>query len=281
MNGHERESRIGLTFHRTFSLNTPSISKILNLSYKVDGQIKTVREIEESTGLGSVYVNAMPQYARACGLMEMGGYRLTPFGELVCRQDLHLMHQDTLWLMHYHLSAPHGPGPAFWTHLVTKFLPFGKDVCGADVAQEIARFQESQAHNVNVKDRAVRSTATVFLGTYTKSDGLGRLGLIKTVSGRSGFVRVSESQSAPVDVVAVALADYWAAHFGEQITVSLDELARDDGFARVMWMSNRQLDEVLMSLKRENIVDLYRVAPPYQVVRRWSNNDELLARLYE
>jgi hypothetical protein len=183
--------------------------------------------------------------------------------------------------MHYHMGAPRGPGPAFWAHLVTKFLIFGEEVGGTAVAEEIARFNQSREGAQALQARTQRSTATVFLGTYTKTDGLGRLGLLKKVPGRDGYVRVSESQSPPLGAVACALADYWAAQFGEQTTVSLSELARDDGFTRVMWMNYRQLDEALEALRREGVVDLYRVAPPYQVARLWSSKDDLLARLYE
>lgn len=274
------KNRIGLAFHESFALNLPSVSAILKLSRTNEGRI-TPRIIADQTSLGPNYVRSMPQYARATGLMEMGSYRLTPLGEAVCLHDPNLENPTTLWVMHYHLSAPNGPGPAFWSHLVTKYLALGKDVYRADVAQEISRFQVSQVGKADVKERTARSTATVFLGTYTKSDALGHLGLIRIISERDGYLQISESQSPPSGVVAFALADHWATHFGEQITVSLSELARDDGFARVMWMNYRQLDEVLIALKRENIVDLYRVAPPYQVVRQWSNKGELLARLYE
>ncbi len=274
------KDRIGLSFHESFALSLPSVRAILRLSHDNEGRI-TPKTIKDQTSLGLNYVRSMPQYARGSGLIEMGGYRLTPLGEVVCLHDPNLENPTTLWAMHYHLSAPQGPGPTFWSHLVTEGLNLGDEVSVEEVAEQIARFQASQPGTVALKQRTVRTTATVFLGTYTKSDGLGPLGLIKKVSGRDGYVRLSEPQSPPVGVVAFALADYWGAHFGEQITVSLSELARDDGFARIMWMNYQQLDEILMALKRENIVDLYRIAPPYQVVRRWSNKVELLARLYE
>jgi len=274
------KDRIGLSFHESFALSIPSVRAILRLSHDNEGRI-TPETIRDQTHLGPNYVKSMPQYARASGLIEMVGYRLTPLGEVVCLHDPNLENPTTLWAMHYHLSAPQGPGPTFWSHLVTKALNLGDEVSVEEVAEQIWRFQATQTGNVAYKQRTVRTTATVFLGTYTKSDGLGPLGLMRMVSGRHGYVRLSEWQSPPVGVVAFALADYWATYFGDQVTVSLSELAKDDGFARLMWMNYRQLDEVLMALKRENIVDLYRVAPPYQLVRRWSNKGELLARLYE
>lgn len=274
------EQRVGLTFHRTFPLNTPSISKILAVSSETQGRTNA-SEIRESTGLGTIYVEAMPRYARACGLIEMKNYQLTRLGELVYRHDPHLMHPITLWLMHYHISAPQGPGPAFWSHLVTRFLPFGDKIAAADIVTEIAGFLDHQHDDQTFQARTVRSTATVFVRTYAKTDGLGRLGLLNEVQGRDGWVQVSDPQSPPLSVVAYALADYWAAYYGDQQTVSLSELARDSGFGRAMWMDNRRLNEALDALRIEGVLDLYRIAPPYQVARRWSAKADLLAHLYQ
>ena len=275
-----QKNRIGLAFHESFALSLPSVSAILHLSRTNEGRI-TPKIIADQTSLGPNYVRSMPQYARATGLMEMGSYQLTPLGETVCLHDPNLINPTTLWVMHYNLSAYEGPGPAFWSHLVTSYLSFGMDVSRSEVAQEIYRFRVSQNSKADVKERTAQSTATVFLGTYTKSDALGRLGLIRTVSERDGYVRVSESQPPPSGVVAFALADHWEQHFGEQQTVSLSELSRDDGFSRLMWMNYQQLDDVLMDLKRKNIVDLFRIAPPYQVARLWSNKTELLTGVYQ
>ena len=270
--------RVGLSFHESFALNLPAIRAVLALSRERDGEI-TSKAIRDQTALGPNYVKSMPQYARACGLMEIGNYKLTPFGDLVSRDDPQLQNHNTLWLMHYHISAPQGPGPAFWSHLVGGFLTFGEEVGRNEIVEEIAGFDQRQRDKA-LQLRTERTAATVFLGTYTKSDGLGPLGLLETFGERDTYVRVSESQSPPLGATACALGDYWAAHFGEQLTVSLGELAKDGGFARVMWMDHLCLDEVLSSLNRMNIVDLYRVAPPFQVARRWTNQDELLARLY-
>lgn len=274
-----KNNRIGLSFHESFTLNVPAVSKILNLSLANEGRIDSTI-IENQTSLGPNYVKSMPKYARATGLMEMGSFKLTPLGEVVCVHDPNLTNPTTLWAMHYHLSAPNGPGPVFWANLITNYLVFGKEVSRFEVAQEISRSRMSQDNKPAIKERTAQSTATVFLGTYTKSDALGQLGLIRAISERNGYSRISESQSPPSSIVAFALADHWERCYGEQQTVSLNELARDDGFARVMWINYQQFDEILMDLKRKNIVDLYRIAQPYQVARLWSNKTELLNALY-
>ncbi len=274
-----KDNRIGLTFHETFPLNLPAVSKILNLSLTNKGRIDS-KIIASQTSLGPNYVKSMPRYARATGLMEMGSFELTPLGKTVCLYDPNLVNPTTLWMMHYHISAPNGPGPAFWSHLITNYLVFGKEVSRSDVADEISRFRTSQDSKADIKLRTAQDAATILLGTYTKNDALGQLGLIMATSGRDGYLRVSESQSPPSGAVAFALADHWETHFGEQQTVSLSELAKDDGFARLMWMNYQQFDEILMDLKHKNIVDLYRIAQPYQVTRLWANKAQLLSGLY-
>lgn len=273
-------SRISLAFHESFALSLPSIAPVLRLSHENAGLISS-STIRAQTSLGPNYVKAMPRYARACGLMEMGSYRLTPFGETVCQHDPHLTQPATLWLMHYHLSAPHGPGPAFWSHLVTRCLPFGEEIAARELASEINRFVQQQGEARPLQERTIRSSATVFIRTYTKSDGLASLGLLEEGRGRDRNVTVADPQSPPPSAVACALADYWSFHHGDQVTLRVSELAKGDGFARVMWMDPRLLDNTLEALRLKGVLDLYRVAPPYEVVRLWSSNDELLSRLYD
>ena len=59
----------------------------------------------------------MPRYALGAGLLN-SDYSLTPFGQSVVRPIHCSKSSDTLWLMHYFLSAPHGPGPSFWHELL-------------------------------------------------------------------------------------------------------------------------------------------------------------------
>lgn len=275
-----RSDRLSTAFHETFALSLPASSAIMRLSEQTKGTLSPTT-IRAATSLGTNYVKAMPRYARGCGLLDMGSYNLTPLGEAVSRHDPYLADPKTLWLMHYHLTAPHGPGPAFWSHLVTRCLPFGEEVTDKALAAEVDHFLSDQPGASALQERTIRSTITAFLGTYTKSDGLGSLRLLREVAPRSGRYHVSESQSPPPSVVAYALADYWQFHFPDHSTLNLAELARDDGFARIMWMAPQQLDAVLDELRRSGVLDVYRTAPPYQVAWSHRNVADLTARIYE
>lgn len=274
--------RLYLTFHETFALSLPSVAQILDLAQEYAGNL-TVPKIRTETGLGNVYAIVMPRYARGCGLIRFGSHTVTAFGKVVSKCDPNLAHPATLWLMHYHMSAPHGPGPAFWSHLVTARLPYGRDVSGPEIASALSDYLAEQSGGLQLQDRSIRSSATVFLGSYVKSDGLGRLGLLHESSRglpKSKVYTVSQPQSPPLGAVAYALADYWNANYGDRTTVSLSDVANEDGFARIMWMDGSRVESVLDSLRRLGVLDIYRVAPPYQVARLWSNKAELLDRLY-
>jgi hypothetical protein len=268
--------RMYTVFHESFSLSLPSIAKILRLS-ATQGSSLSSTDIVRETNLGSGYVKAMPRYGRACGLIDLSGFGLTPFGELAAGLDPHLTHSSTLWLMHYHLSAPHGPGPAFWSHLVSHCLPLDSEVESAAIVAALTDFLGERV----MSDRALRTTATVFLGTYAKADGLGRLGLLDAVTGKKALFRVSEAKSPPLWAFAYALADFWDANYGEQVTVSVGELSGANGFARSMWMDSRLFNACLEALRRVGVVDLYRAAQPYQVARLWNDKRELLQHIYD
>jgi hypothetical protein len=274
------EARIGFTFHRSFPLSLPSIAQVLTVAVHHKGQL-TAEIIREETSLGTIYVEAMPRYARGCGLLEMGSYKPTPLGMVVYEHDPDLRREVTWWLMHYHLSAPQGPGPAFWSELVRTALPFGEEIPNTRLAAKLADFLESRPGAKTLQPRTVQSTATVFVGSYTRSDALGGLGLLAE-TGQRGEKRliVAGPKSPPPFVVGYALADYWETNYRDQVTMDLDLLGRDDGFARVLWSDANHLEDALDELRRASLLDIFRVAPPYQVARLWSSKQDFVGRLY-
>ena len=271
--------RLGTAFHETFALNRPAVSSLLDLSVELQGQF-SADIARQRTALGNNYIKAMPRYARACGLLNLDDYRSTPLGQVVSREDSHLNHPVTLWLMHYHLTAPHGPGPLFWHHLVTRCFRIGNEISTSQVAELVSRFVEQHTGR-RLAERTAASTATVFLGTYAKLDGLGKLGILTTASGGDrGFYRVLQPNAPSLWTIAYALADYWDGVWSDRVTVNLSDLTQPTGFTSLFLMGSTQLEDVLRDLQREGLLEVHRVAPPYQVVRLWSHKDDLLERLY-
>lgn len=271
-----KTNRIGLTFHETFSLSRPAVGQVLSVMPQAPQKGALEKYLRENTALGTRYIKSMPRYATGAGLLDFDR-RLTRFGQYALRHDRLLEQQGTQWLMHYYLSAPQGPGPAFWHELVSNFFYVGHEFSKIQVERQIAAFVE-QTEGRALAERTIRSTATIFLGTYLKSDGLGGLGLLQELPDER--YQVTQPVSPPLWAVAYALLDYWTAQFGEQLTVSLDVLTAPGGFTSLFLLGQQDFNEVLRALQAERYVEVYRTAPPYQVVLLRRDPEPLLQKLY-
>lgn len=268
--------RIGTVFHETFALSRSAIAQVLKAVSSLDSHRSLFEYLRETTELGTRYCKAMPRYAQGAGLLTRGSALSIPFGEIAVQHDPHLMRKETQWLMHYHLSAPHGPGPLFWHGLVIEAMKPGRTFTTADVARDlervIHRFELPQP-----TDRALQSTATVFVGTYADNDGLSALGLLEKVGQR---YRMLEPEPPPLWVLAYTLADYWEHHWSDRLTVNLSDLGRPGGWASLFWMNQGAMGRQLSLLKQEGVIDLHRVAQPYQVVKLWADKVQFLEKIY-
>ena len=261
-----------LTFHRTFSLSRSSVAKVLRLAQENPGFNKD--DLATHTDLGTIYQEAMPRYAYRAGLLDEKN-RLTPFGRFAAAHDPALERPGTQWLLHYHLAAPHGP-TAFWHHLVVRRFLMGNTFTSSDLINDLSEFLRREAGK-EPAPRSVRSTVTVFIGTYLKSDGLKRLGLLEETQQET--YRVPAAPLPPLWALGYALAEYWQAHYGERLTVNLDDLSGEN-FAGVFLLSERGFTELLVQLKQEGMIDLHRTAHPYQVVLLQPSPEFALERLY-
>jgi hypothetical protein len=275
-------NRLGAVFHEAFSLSRPALKAVLEVrmdpSTATSWTPETARDelLRQRTGLGTRQVKAVPRYAVGAGLLG-AAYAATKLGAAVSIHDPLLETSATQWLMHYHLSAPHGPGPAFWHDVVVSHFKPGQEFTSNDIAAHISDFVE-RTEGKRLAPRSAQSTATVMLGSYTKPDGLQRLGLLESLS--DGRFRVQEPEPPPVAAFGVALVDYWQARFGSRLTVNLDELSGDRGLGSLFLVGSGRLGSLLRSLQAEGYVDVYRVAPPYQVVLLRPDMDSLLGWMY-
>lgn len=272
----ELPGRLGITFHRTFSLSRPGLTQVMDLDDIASGRKLERSAIRANTNLGPIYVEAMPRYGYGAGLLDENK-RKTIFGSFASKYDCLLEQAGTQWLMHYFLSAPHGPGPVFWHELVTCRFRSGDHFSTDEITEQIADvFQRLEGKPL--ANRSARSTATVFLGTYTKPDALGKLGILEETG--HDFYRVLEPEPPPVWAVAYALLDYWKGQFGHRSTVNLDDLYSERGLSHIFMIGPGRMGGILRAMQEEGYVDVYRVAPPYQVVLLNSDISCLLEKLY-
>ena len=272
--------RLGTVFHESFALNRPAVAKILELSADIEGGFNR-EQLRENSNLGTNYVKAMPRYTVGSGFIEDQTYMLTTLGRFVFEHDPYLNQFATLWLMHYHLSAPKGPGPLFWHYLVSQKLSYG-ELLDPNECMESVRTYLKSVDGTDLADRSARTLITVFVGTYTKEDSLGGLQLIEEAGDDEGKgYWLKEPDQPTVGAVGFALAHYWESVWGQANMIPLSELTQPGGFADLFFLSGFQLNGILRELASHGLLSLLQVAPPHQVSRGWEDKHIFLRYLYE
>lgn len=269
-----------MSFHETFRLDRSRLTEVLRVA-KHGGFSRAELE-EASTSLGKNMRRAFPRWGVGAGLLRVdkNRYVLSAFGEKSLDHDPALHRLDTQWLMHYHLCAPEGPGPKFWHDIFAKIIRAAKPFTRGEIEDAI-----QSADAAKIRDKLVQSTATVFLRTYTDSAGLGSLQLIRPVKHeRDRFELSLEAKPPSLWAFAYALVDHWGRVWQEQLTVGLDWLYQPGSLASLLLLDQSQVEDYLGRLQRDGWVEIFRVAPPFQLVRRWTDSKEkrraALQRLY-
>lgn len=268
-------ARSGPMFHESFALNRPAVAAVIQSIGRGESGDALSSMLRKMTNLGTNYVKAMPRYAACCGLREAGKNQLTPLGQHVLLHDASLSLLETQWLMHYHLSAPHGPGPRFWHDLTVRLPELESGFGGAKLTEEVGRSVQAEQGRT-LAERSIRSCATVYTGTYTKSEGLGALNLLQ--EGPDGYC-LGEPEAVPSGVLAYALAHYWEGQFGSVQTRNLSDLSEPGGFGSLFFLSQFALNRALRGLAGQGVLELWLQAPPHQVTRPPAP-DALLEGLY-
>jgi hypothetical protein len=273
------EKRLGPSFHRTFPFNCSAVSALLSLAarYESEPEVRITKDvIKKETLLGIQYVEAMPRYAQAGGLLDSKN-RLTPLGRRVAAHDVSLERRETLWMIHYHLARRDGLAPRFWGYLFEEVMHSGDSLERDRVASLIREVSQSQ-QDVLISDETAAAAATVFLKTYSSGESLGRLSILQDDGG--GCYSVLETESPTSIVFALVVADYWAKNLRETTSAFIDEFNKVGGPAQVLLMGRGQVNHAMRELSRMGLATVQLNQPPYQFSPLWKNQDELLDRIY-
>ena len=275
-------TRISYLFHESFPLSRPSIIKILRaiqgVSTSVNFKSRNTRLIffSENTQLGPNYVKAMPEYCKGSGLINFL-YGVAPFGQFASAYDQLLEASNTQWLMHYHLSSPSGPGPIFWHELVRTRFRSGDVLSAQEVSEQIGQiFLKTEGKPL--APRSARTTATIFLGTYTNTEGLGNLGILEKQS--DDYYRVLDPDPPSTWVITYALLHWWVNQFENQVTINLNELYGERGLTSLFMISRGRMNTCLEEMQDDGVIELYRIAPPYQIVLLRRDEEYILRKIY-
>jgi len=277
----KQPSQKGITFHRTFRLKRAAITQLLEvaLEYRLVGEeCPSPKAFREKTQLGTIYIEAMPRYAQITGLLDDDNC-LTPFGEAVARNELLQERKETQWLMHYHMCSPSSSSPDFWKETVLTYFLSGNTFTRATIEDFLSTFVEkTEGRTLSARD--TKTTARIFLDTYTNEDSLGSLGILEQLD-KNEYV-VQSPEPPPLWAFAYALIDYWKTTYGEdRLTVNLDELTARGGLGSIFLIGGGRMNSYLQRLQRKGIVDIFIVSPPYQVVLQETDEQAILEQLYD
>jgi hypothetical protein len=135
---------------------------------------------------------------------------------------------------------------------------------------------ESEPARINTK--TAQQAASVFLGSYSKADSLGPLGILEQID--PGRYVVTEPQPPPLWAFGYALADYWQANWPDMSTVSISKTSDAGGPGSLLLMGSGQVNQALGALQTEGLVTVQRRMPPFQVYKQWKSPKDFLERLY-
>lgn len=266
--------KLGTAFHESFRLNRSGISQILqiiaNHEVSADADRKlTYDDFREKTSLGANQVKSFRRYAYGTGFVDENE-RLTIFGRQAVKHDSNLNNTTTLWLMHYHMAAPHKQGPLFWNHLASNYFAPHSEFSRELVSNEIKSFSLTQGDR-ELADDTYKVAATTFLGSYAETDALGQLGILENQDAKY-FVR--QPKSVPVGAFACILADYWTGVWGERGDVLLREV-NEGPLATLLMVSSGEVNDLLGALSERGLVVRQRRVPPFKVSRGWNDVEAL------
>lgn len=268
--------RLGLAFHEGFSFVRSAVSQVLTVAGRKASDCKlNFSLLLQETSLGRNYAKAMPRYCQGAGLLDHRN-ELTPFGLRVFQSDRYLEQPETMWLCHYHLAASEGPGPEFWHTLVSDYMIAGDELKSAQLGEILKKISDNNGSPI--ADRTAQTAASVFLGTYSREDCFGRLGILEVREAGSYLVKQVEPP-APL-VFAFAVSDYWRRHLPDQTSVWIDEFNKAGGPAQTLLMGQGQISHAMRELGRMGIASVQLTQPPYQFSPLWRDQDDLLERIY-
>jgi len=266
--------RLAASFSETFPLDRSRLETVLQAALKKKEAGLSKADLAE-TNLGvnmrPVYLNWL--YGTGLGLRESndGTIALSLFGRVQATRPTRLSDTRTQWLMHYHLSASQGPGPLFWHQAITRFFEIEATFEKSDWLSVSKR-----NFGANLSDSTISHAWDAFTKTYS-GGALKELGLL--IPAGLGKKPTQYQFTMPFvglgsDAFAFVLVDHWEREWNDSVTVGIDRLYESGGLAQLLFLTTSQIDEYLTEMVNDGWIDIYRVAPPYQIARRWDDFPE-------
>lgn len=272
----DRVTKIGTSFHQTYSLNRLGIAAIMraiDVSCRSAGEHTRIRAstVHEHTTLSNRHFNALLGYAVGCNLITRN-LGFTHFGRLTQRHDPEFNLPSTQWIMHYHLCRVVGENPVFWRSLVVDWL------CASASLEAVEGLQVLlQSSKKEIAETSLRRALTVFVSSYDSFEGLYQLALVKR---QQGGITAAHRSNIPDRVLLYALVDHWENNWQERQSVNLSAVMSNDGPLGVILMHADEITLALRRLELASMLEFQRNVPPFQIFKRWTTVEAVLDSVF-
>lgn len=266
-----------LLFHETFQPELRYISSILELS--ITGFTGDKYKISEITGIptGKEKGKVEPhiRYGKYMGLIdyayERGQYSLSPtrLGEEVWKQDKYLHEPLTLWLLHYMISRKK-KGALQW-EFVDKRVNSGFNV------------ELSSSHLLSLAQKEfglAASDATKAFSVVKNSYMSGCFSSLKFLDWDEKIKYIEKTEQIDFGYLyAYVLLDVWDDFQPEKKEITFTDMIHEFEYGKIFGLNDDDLDCVIETLERLNVVTLNRQLYPITIVRM-EEKDSVQEKMY-
>lgn len=268
---------------KSFTLKRDNISNLLALVSENPSASRQEIALETGIGIGKNVsdgkVRPTIQYAIYSGLLEPNAAKsqseilLSDVGKIIFKSDQRLKSAVTQWVMHYFLSRPQNEA-LIWSFFVHEFLPQFTEFESKTLEEELMkRFADLSKRN-NKENRRILTSC------YTDRNALSKTGLVATYE-KDKFIRGTSSYPNAF-LPAYILAEIWEAKHGQNVSMVGPTVMLERGdLATTLNLNEGDLQNCLNEISAIGVIKQMREAPPFQVVRKWTNKLDLLRRAYE
>ena len=269
-------------FHKSFSFERDNVSKIL--AFASENSSSDRFKIADETGIGigksasDGKVQPTIQYAVYAGLLTVDSAEskneisLTPVGEIIFENDPRLKSAVTQWVMHYFFSRSENEA-MIWSFFVHEFLPYFPNFENADLETRL------EAKFFDLSERINKENRRILTSCYTDGNALSKTGLLESYE-KDKYKR-GNTKYPNKYLAAYILAEIWEAKHPDKSMVEPSVLRESGHLATTLNLTESDLQNCLDEMSAAGLIDQMREAPPFQVVRKWTDKFDLLRRAYE
>ena len=272
-------------FHNSYILERDNISKMLE--FVRENPSSNRRKIAEATGIGigkkDHHSKLLPtiRYAIYSGLLEKKSDEndieatFTNVGNIIFENDLRLKSPVRQWIMHYFLCRTENEA-MIWSFFVHKFLPKFPEFSHLDLRDEL-NLAFSQ-----LTERNNRENQKILAACYTDRNGLAKTGLLESYE-KDKYIRGNTNQTEKYFkyLAAYVLAEIWEAKHADKSMVEPQVLRESGHLKTTLNLTDGDLQNCLDEMSAVGALAQMREAPPFQIVRRWTDKFDFLRRAFK